>query len=189
MAYRLRRYHESGQTHFLTFSCYRRLMLLNTTEIRELFLRTLEEARVKFAFRVYGYVLMPEHVHLLMSEPEEALLSQAIHWLKLSVAKRSLKFRSVGHPLWQARYYDHNVVDYEKYVEKLRYIHRNPVKRGLCDKPEDFQWSSFRHYSDGEIGVVEIESERTARLRGGFPKAVRDALIEKTQVNRPPTGR
>ena len=50
---------------------------------------------------------------------------------------------------WQKRYYDHNVRSYAKFVEQLRYIHRNPVKRGLCERPEDWQWSSFLHYATG----------------------------------------
>jgi len=56
---------------------------------------------------------------------------------------------------------------YCDFREKLRYIHRNPVKRGLCEKAEDWTWSSFRHYALGEVGAVEIESEWTARRREG----------------------
>jgi len=59
-----------------------------------------------------------------------------------------------------------------KFVEKLRYIHRNPVTRGLVAQPEDWEWSSFRHYATGETGMVEIESQWTARKRertGIFP--------------------
>jgi putative transposase len=63
------------------------------------------------------------------------------------------------------RYYDHNVRNYAAFVDKLRYLHRNPVKRGLCEKPEDWKWSSFRHYATGEDCGVEIESEWTARRR------------------------
>jgi len=66
---------------------------------------------------------------------------------------------------WQKRYYDFNIRNYPQFVEKLRYIHRNPVKQGLCDRPEDWQWSSFRHYATGAEGRVEIESEWTARKR------------------------
>lgn len=66
---------------------------------------------------------------------------------------------------WQARYYDFNVYTAKKRIEKLRYIHRNPVKRDLVEKPEDWEWSSFRHYATGEEGVVEIESEWTGRKR------------------------
>jgi len=103
---------------------------------------------------------MPEHVHLLLSEPLNGLLMRAIQALKLSVAKR----RKVS-PFWQARYYDFNVWSEEKRVEKLRYMHRNPVKRGLVEKPEDWQWSSFRHSATGAVGILEIESEWTAPKR------------------------
>jgi putative transposase len=68
---------------------------------------------------------------------------------------------------WQTRYYDHNVRTYESFVEKLRYIHRNPVKRGLVERPEDWTWSSFRHYATREAGPVEIESQWTADRRNG----------------------
>jgi putative transposase len=66
---------------------------------------------------------------------------------------------------WQRRYYDFNVYTEVKTVEKLRYMHRNPVRRGLVEKPEDWLWSSFRHYATGVVGTVEIESEWTARRR------------------------
>jgi len=66
---------------------------------------------------------------------------------------------------WQARYYDFNVWGERKFVEKLRYIHRNPVERGLVPRAEDWDWSSFRHYLNGEAGTVEIESQWAARKR------------------------
>ena len=66
---------------------------------------------------------------------------------------------------WQKRYYDFNIRNYPQFVEKLRYIHRNPVKAGLCERPEDWEWSSFRHYATGCEGRVEIEWEWTARKR------------------------
>ena len=70
-----------------------------------------------------------------------------------------------GHPFWYPRYYDFNVWSHDKRIEKLQYAHRNPVKRGLVDKPEDREWSSFRHYASGIEGIVEIESQWTARKR------------------------
>jgi len=62
---------------------------------------------------------------------------------------------------WQTRYYDFNVFTHPKFVEKLQYIHRNPVARGLVEKLEDWPWSSFNHWATGEIGRVEIESHWT----------------------------
>ena len=62
---------------------------------------------------------------------------------------------------WQKRYYDFNIRDYPQFVEKLRYIHRNPVKAGLCERPEDWEWSSFLHYATG--GEDELRSSRNGR--------------------------
>jgi len=106
---------------------------------------------------------MPEHVHLLMSEPEQAILSRALQGLKQSVSRR-LALRA-AEPFWQPRYYDFNVWSERKRIEKLRYLHRNPVERGLCAEPQEWLWSSFRHYKIGEAGTVEIESHWTARRR------------------------
>jgi putative transposase len=156
----LKRYQFAGDLHFVTFSCHRLKAHLASPSVRSLFEETLERTRARYRFCVIGYVVMPEHVHLLVSEPEIGPLSKAIHALELSMAKRSLP-----RPFWQARYYDFNVFTERKHVEKLRYIDRNPVKRGLVEQPQDWQWPSFRHYATGERGVVEIESFWTAALR------------------------
>ncbi len=161
------RLQHSGQTHFVTFSCYRRQARLNNAAICDLFLKTLEKTRQQFSLCVYGYVVMPEHVHLLLGEPASGTLADAIHVLKLSLTKQGQYASGQidnGH-FWQKRYYDRNIRSCSDFTEKLRYIHRNPVKRELCETPEDWPWSSFRHYALGELGVVEIESEWTARRR------------------------
>jgi putative transposase len=148
----LGRYQQAGDLHFVTFSCYRRRQHLASAAARQLFERSLETMRVRYAFSVLGYVVMPEHVHLLLSEPKEGLLAKVLQALKLSVAVQRTE-----RPFWQARYYDFNVFTDRKRIEKLRYMHRNPVTRGLVPKPESWAWSSFRHYSSGERGTVEIE--------------------------------
>ncbi len=123
--------------------------------------------RVRYDFYVSGYVVMPEHVHLLVSEPRVALLGKALQALKLSVAvKREER------PFWQARYHDFNVFTREKRLEKLRYMHENPVTRGLVGFAENWKWSSASHYATGEVGVVEVESEWTARRRGSFGASI-----------------
>ena len=158
------RFQHCGEMHFLTFSCYRRLPYLGDAAARGLFESALERMRHKYRFVVAGYVVMPEHVHLLVNEPERSSLDRAIKSIKLSVTLRSRE-----RPFWQARYYDFNVWTEEKRVEKLRYMHRNPVKRGLVEKPEEWRWSSFRHFATGIEGTVEIESAWTGwrREHGG----------------------
>ena len=118
--------------------------------------------RKKFNAQVYGFVVMPEHVHLLISEPQRESLAVAMKSLKQRVSRQLI---GAAEHFWQKRYYDFNVRNHEQLVEKLHYIHSNPVKAGLCLRPEDWAWSSFLHHvTDGE-GLVEIESEWTARKR------------------------
>ena len=161
----LERFHQSGQSHFLTFSCYRRQARFSSPARYDQFVLCLERMRRKFSMRVYGYVVMPEHIHLLVSEPDRQTLADAIHYLKLSFAKQLRRTASEPESFWQKRYYDRNVRDAEEFAVKLRYLHRNPVKRGLVKELGDWKWSSFRHYALRESGVVEIESEWTARDR------------------------
>ena len=87
----LKRYQESGQTHFVTFSCYHRQPRLRSPARCDLFVEKLEQTRRRFALRVYGYVVMPEHVHLLLSEPDRELLATALQSLKLAVSKSVLR--------------------------------------------------------------------------------------------------
>ncbi|MGA9070552.1 MAG: transposase [Terracidiphilus sp.] len=161
---KLVRYQHCGCFHFLTFSCYRRQALLAREGAYDIFERELEWVRKRYGFVVAGYVLMPEHVHMLVGEPCRSSLSVALQVLK-QLTSRKLKERGAVQ-FWQRRYYDFNVHNEEKRVEKLRYMHRNPVKRGLVEKPEDWQWSSFRHDATGQSGVVEVESQWAAFRRG-----------------------
>jgi putative transposase len=168
------RYQKSGGFHFITFSCYRREALLASAKAYAFFERELETVRRRYGMVVAGYVLMPEHVHLLVGEPLKASLAIALQVLKQQTS-RKLKRRGEVR-FWQRRYYDFNVHNELKRVEKLSYMHRNPVKRGLVEKPEDWSWSSFRHYATGVEGVVEIESEWTARRREAEQRRAQEQL-------------
>jgi putative transposase len=176
MPWGLKRFQQARCLHFVTFSCHHRDPLLANSHARDVFEQTLERARRWYGFFVSGYVVMPEHVHLLISEPERASLSLALQMLKQITAHQLRP--PEGSPFWQPRYYDFNVWSEDKRIEKLRYIHRNPVKRGLVERPEDWPWSSFRHYAAGVEGTVEIESQWTARKRermGIEPRMVRQS--------------
>ncbi len=149
-----------GDFHFITFSCDQRRPYLARPEARDLVEDALERMRLRYQFVLAGYVVMPEHVHLLVGEPTAGPLDSMLQGLKVSVSKRRPES-----PFWLSRYYDFNVFSADKRVEKLRYMHRNPVVRGLVGKPEDWLWSSFRHYAFGENRTVEVESDWTAARR------------------------
>jgi|SRR5580693_4977839 putative transposase len=169
----LKRYYGQGQLHFVTFSCYRRLPLLGTVRARNLFVKELERVRREYGFLLVGYVVMPNHVHLLVSEPQKGTPSTVLQMLKQRVSRT---IRKTKHPMlkaqlpllfpkfiadlpqfWQPRFYDFNVYSHEKKREKLEYMHANPVTRGLVKHPKDWPWSSFSFYAKGEAGLVEVD--------------------------------
>jgi putative transposase len=104
MPWGLKRFHETRQLHFVTSSCYKRRQNFRSNESRDTFVAALERVRQRYDLSVYGYVVMPEHVHLLVSEPEDGTLAQAMESLKQGVA-RNLALRAKD-SFWQERYYD-----------------------------------------------------------------------------------
>jgi len=197
MPRRLKRYHGRGDLHFITFSCYERRALLGTVCARNLFLKILEKVRRRCAAGMVGYVVMPEHVHLLLSEPKNGTLAKLLQVLKqrVSRAMRGRKRRRVSGQLslafpeslaglrrfWQRRYYDFNVYSAQKIREKLDYIHTNPVQRRLVKHPQDWPWSSWSFYASGEQGVVRIEPTGEARRRGGGRSWLR--VLHRSQIS------
>jgi putative transposase len=166
----LHRSYGAHHLHFITCSCHRRLPLLNRARSRDYFLSILEQVRTRYRFVVIGYVVMPEHIRLLITEPEISNPSKVMQVLKQRTARALLPKRKRKNPrqgslfadasqpraFWQARFYDFNVWTTKKRVEKLRYMHRNPLKRGLVDSPEQWRWSSYRFYLLGETGAVQV---------------------------------
>ena len=188
MGRNLKRYYGSGDLHFITCSCYQRQPLLGTPQRRDLFLSVLEGMRIHYQFVVAGYVIMPEHIHLLISEPQEKNPSTVMQALKLGFARRVLMqskpqaerrantaqtglFDQAPQHIWQKRFYDFNVWTEHKRIEKLRYLHRNPVKRGLVESPEFWRWSSYRAYFLGETGPVMINDWEVLKMKTRSPAA------------------
>jgi putative transposase len=169
----LKRYYGKHDLHFITCSCYRRLPLLGSFRARNLFVKILGELRDTYGFALVGYVVMPEHVHLLISEPRKGTPSTVMQLLKQRVSREMRKRRrkqvagqfkfQFGREdslpqFWQRRFYDFNVWSHKKKIEKLSYMHFNPVKRGLVDSPRDWVWSSYRFYEGQDNGMVSIDA-------------------------------
>jgi putative transposase len=169
----LKRYYGRGDLHFVTFSCYRRLPLLGSKRARGLLVRELARVRLEYGFRLAGYVVMPNHVHLLMGEPAKGTVSTALQMLKQRVSRTMRKRKKRGREgqltfafgaegekarsFWQARFYDFNVYSRGKIKEKLNYMHANPVIRKLVKHAKDWPWSSWSQYMTGEKGLLEID--------------------------------
>ena len=179
----LKRFYGRQDLHFVTFSCYQRLPLLGTVQARNLVVEELSRARREHQFSVVGYVVMPNHVHLLLSEPTRGTPSTVLQIIKQRVSYKMRRSETLwnettqippsktegGAPthdiglsslprFWQPRFYDFNVYSHEKKNEKLEYMHANPVTRGLVQDPGDWPWSSFSFYATGDCGLVRIDA-------------------------------
>jgi len=168
----LRRLYGRRDLHFVTFSCYRRRPYLGTVRARNRFVKILDEVRCRQGFELAGYVVMPEHVHLLISEPPRGTPSTVLQVLKQRVSRAlrgetrnssgqlALRFDATATEapaFWQRRYYDFNVWSEKKCREKLRYMHRNPVERKLVAHPQDWPWSSWSFYERAEEGLIRVD--------------------------------
>ena len=175
MTNKLIRIYGRGHLHFITFTCYRRLPFLRSIRARNIFVQILAETRDRYGFSLVGYVVMPEHIHLLIGEPAKGTPSTVIQVLKQRVSRRlqskkrpiagqlNLSFESAESPelrFWQRRFHDFNVWSLKKRVEKLHYIHMNPLKRKLVDHPKDWPWSSFLFYSNPKHALIRVDPVR-----------------------------
>ena len=170
----LKRIYGQRHLHFVTFSCYHRLPLLRSGKARSVFVETLDRVRKEYGFKLVGYVVMPEHVHLLMSEPARGTPSTVLKMLKQRMSRRLRRKRRRRDPagqqsfpfaagaeglpqFWQRRFFDFNVWSRKKKIEKLMYMHANPLKRGLVTDAKDWMWSSYAFYQGkGEV-LIQID--------------------------------
>jgi len=167
----LKRYYGQHDLHFITFTCYRRAALLRSVRARNLFVKVLGEVRDAYGFALVGFVVMPEHVHLLIGEPTKGTPSTVLQVLKQRVSRRLRQKRpsAAGQfqlpfgaehfvpQFWQRRFYDFNVWSRKKRIEKLGYMHMNPVQRGLVASPRNWPWSSYVWYEGKDDGLIRID--------------------------------
>lgn len=161
----------------MTFCTHRKLPVLTNRVFRDIMIETIDEIRNLYDIVLLGYVVMPEHIHLVVVPPIETKLGPVIGELKRISAKRIHdilassksplleRFHAIRRgvdrfALWQIRCYDHNCRTWESILEKVNYCHNNPVKRGLVRSPEDWEWSSYRWFSGKREGCLKIDVEQ-----------------------------
>jgi putative transposase len=149
------------------------LPLLGRAAIRDVFVAALMTSKRRHGFEIFAWVVMPEHVHLMVRPREGALLADGLRSVKTSVAKRVVgRWRELEAPVldrittgggavrfWQkGGGFDRNVRDQEEFCREVRYIHENPVRRGLVDRCEDWRWSSVRWWMGDREGEIECDT-------------------------------
>ncbi|MCA9251436.1 MAG: transposase [Phycisphaerae bacterium] len=180
----LRRYDEPGDSHFLTISCQRRLTFFHDDTMKQIVVDGLRILQERFKVCVVGYVIMPEHVHVILypharGGDAPVPISKLLYAFKKHVGfhgKQRLReiWREVGRlwseplnawatgdkedqTIWNVRGYDFNVRHHKALLQKLDYCHKNPITRGLVDRAEDWAWSSYRYYELGDESVLKMD--------------------------------
>lgn len=141
---RLRRIENRDRFFFITTNLGRNVAPLNSDE-RDFILSTIDQQRLRGEFFLFGYVVMPTHLHLRLS-PHNRNLSDIMRELKARTGHEISRRRGVPGPIWQASYFDTIIRRVRNFWQKLEYIHRNAVEAGLVKSAEDWKWSSYRHY-------------------------------------------
>ena len=180
---RCKRYDVPGDAHYLTFSCFHRQPFLDLDTPRHWLMDSLNKARTKIAFDLWAWVIMPEHVHLLVWPREGAPVSEVLRHVKLPVTKKAFLWAPREHPgllaqmadkdpkgktayrFWQrGGGYDRNIWSATETHEKIGYIHANPVRRGLVARPQDWPWSSWAAWNEPDEATVRIDKENVPPL-------------------------
>ncbi len=168
-----------GDAHSLTFSCYRRQAFLSRDRSRRWFVEALSAARQEHKFDLWAYVVMPEHVHLLIFPRDDHYsMSGILLDIKRPVARKAVRYVKahapafldqmrdqqpngvVRHRFWQrGGGYDRNLIDAKTIHNTMAYIHANPVRRGLVESAEDWSWSSAGFYSDRQVCPLKPDAD------------------------------
>jgi REP element-mobilizing transposase RayT len=151
----LRRIENHDRFFFVTTNVAKNLRPFNSLE-RDQILAVLSDQHHRGEFFLFGYVVMPTHVHLLL-HPHNKNLIQIMRNLKSRTGFAISQARLAPGPIWQERYFDTIVRHVQNFWQKLEYIHRNPVEAGLAKEPEEWLWSSARHYTRKETIPVAVD--------------------------------
>jgi len=160
---KLRHYDFDGRARFVTFCTHRRIPLLTNNQFRKIVIASIDQVRAQQPFQLIAYVIMPEHVHLVILPGENVRIGLLVGEMKrisaIEIHQRLIERKSELLPaltitrnglprfaLWQRRCFDHNCRSEESLQNIVDYCHFNPVKRGLVKEPGNWQWSSYRWY-------------------------------------------
>lgn len=161
-----------GDFRYLSFSCEHELPFFSNPKIADVFVAALLEARTKFLFELFAWVIMPEHVHLLMRSSTQATVETILTFVKNCTAQRVIhRWRRLNAPILpritkrngQIRFWlkgggwDDNLEDLNEVSRKVRYTHLNPVRRGLVRCAEDYRYSSVHWWMGTRKGEVACD--------------------------------
>jgi len=185
----IKHYNIQGQGHYLTFSCHQNEAYLSKDRTRNWFIESLHQAREKHKFELWGWVTMPNHVHLLILPQHDSKIYEILNSIKQPVARKANNWlrkqtcssglehatRPGDHIIrfWQrGTGYDRNIYSVEEIYETLNYLHHNPVRGGLAKLPNEWRWSSCRAYEFGIDEPLDVNRDSLPPMTSSLKKAI-----------------
>jgi putative transposase len=156
----LKRYFEDNAAYFVTTATRDRAPLFRDRKLCRILLVTIEYHKTVFDYKVYGYCIMPDHLHIILHPKSEFNLSFIMKMIKGSFARKINKLNGKEGSLWQRRFYDEIIRNEKQLLNQLEYMHQNPVLGGLAKTAADYPFSSFHHYhkrADPENQLLQID--------------------------------
>ena len=133
--------------------------VFQTERSPELFLDVLQSYRQQEKFSLHAFVIMPDHIHVILTLSEGVTIERSVQYLKGSFSFRAKREIGIEHRIWQPKYYDRRVRDQEECAAVLRYLEQNPVKRGLAERASEFPFSSANPRFLGRLDEFPEEFE------------------------------
>jgi REP element-mobilizing transposase RayT len=158
-----RRYVEENCAYFVTTNTHERRSLFANDNAARVIVRNLGFYRDRGDFALHAWVIMPDHLHLVIT-PQARQLSDVMRNLKSYTARELIESLKIAPPIWQSRFHDRSARDDRQLVASIEYIHSNPVKAGLAAQAQDFAFSSARAYLGGGEVLLQIDAPDGSRL-------------------------
>jgi putative transposase len=175
----IQHFHIEGHVYYITTNVYNRLPIFTRPSFIVPLIDSLNFYRYKLDFKLLGYVVMPDHMHMVIWPQGQATVAEIMRDYKKFTAVRLIRqaevegmkewlaaFCQAGtetgrgeHKVWQDEYWDVNVYTERFLRQKLNYMHSNPVRAGLVEQPGDYGYSSYRNYENDEDWLIKIDRE------------------------------
>jgi putative transposase len=177
-AKRCHRYNIEGNAHELTFSCYNNQRFLSAERICKYLVDSINTSRQKHQFDLWAYVFMPNHVHLLICpRSQKYSISDILLSIKQPVSRKAINYLKNNNPdglkclatsqihrpyhFWQkGGGYDRNIIKTQTIIDSMRYLHNNPVRKGLVETASEWYYSSAANWDDIRQGPIPIDFDR-----------------------------
>jgi len=130
------------RTFFVSSATANRHAIFQSMRMAELLIEVLQDNRRRNRFLLHEFVIMPDHFHLLFTPAEDVSLEKAVQYIKGGFSFRARRELDCHTPIWQESFTEHRILDRNDYEQHRAYIHENPVKRLLAQRPEEFPYSS-----------------------------------------------